>query len=327
MPQHIFPTHLISAHPLAAKIMATAALQHKSPNAYLFTGRATVSKEEFARALAAYFNCQYLLENQGVSCLAAVPGARPMCQNCSWIQAGEHPQAWVPILGEGASGKVPVEKVRKLCDELTKTSRYFRVVIVPDARQEAFHRPAANALLKQIEEPPANCLFIFFAPEEEAVLPTIVSRCQCISLSRPMKELPWIDDSLSTPEWQTRWQLSKADLTHVTRKNISADNLSMSGNLLRLVGHSQELGTKLLELCEDELSAYNAIDLLIATELEQLRHKAVSDADISLYLKRAIDLSETAKRQMDSYVNKKNALEYFAFKLNELKAEYLGGKV
>ena len=39
-----------------------------------------------------------------------------------------------------------------------------------------------NKLLKLIEEPPANTLFIFVAEDEEAILPTILSRTQLIKI-------------------------------------------------------------------------------------------------------------------------------------------------
>ncbi len=44
--------------------------------------------------------------------------------------------------------------------------------------------PAQNALLKTLEEPPANTLIILLSPSKEALLPTILSRCQMIQLTQ-----------------------------------------------------------------------------------------------------------------------------------------------
>jgi DNA polymerase-3 subunit delta' len=53
-----------------------------------------------------------------------------------------------------------------------------------------------NKLLKLIEEPPANTLFIFVAESEEQILPTILSRCQLIKVAAPTNEE--IEESLIT---------------------------------------------------------------------------------------------------------------------------------
>ena len=46
---------------------------------------------------------------------------RVFCQNCRWILEQKHPQAWIMLSSDDTkSGKIPVEKARKLCDELAK---------------------------------------------------------------------------------------------------------------------------------------------------------------------------------------------------------------
>src|SRR5262249_46335007 len=104
------------------------------------------------------------------------------CQNCRWIIKNEHPQAIISLSAEATSksGKIPVEKARSIGEELTKTSPYIRVVVIADADQDSFHRPAANALLKTIEEPRTASIFLLFADAVELVLPTVVSRTQVI---------------------------------------------------------------------------------------------------------------------------------------------------
>lgn len=58
-----------------------------------------------------------------------------------------------------------------------------KVVFIP--RAEALTIPAQNALLKTLEEPPANSILILGSPHEAKLVPTIVSRCQAIYLTAP----------------------------------------------------------------------------------------------------------------------------------------------
>lgn len=58
-----------------------------------------------------------------------------------------------------------------------------RIAFLPDA--ERMTREAQNALLKLLEEPPAGSMLILTATSEHAMLPTIVSRCQVMTLHKP----------------------------------------------------------------------------------------------------------------------------------------------
>ena len=82
---------------------------------------------------------------------------------------------------------ISVEQIRKLQGffGLTASTDYPRIVIV-DHLQD-MNRNAANALLKLLEEPPANALFLLVSQGSGSVLPTIRSRCQLVRFS-PLTE-------------------------------------------------------------------------------------------------------------------------------------------
>ena len=103
------------------------------------------------------------------------PGARA-------ILAGESPEVLV-LTGSGASGDIKIDDVRAVRREVFNTalSAAGRVVLIQGA--DRLNTSSANALLKVIEEPPENVLFILTAPGEAAVLPTIRSRCCAYSLA------------------------------------------------------------------------------------------------------------------------------------------------
>ncbi|MGD9559804.1 MAG: hypothetical protein AB7V55_04260 [Oscillospiraceae bacterium] len=87
------------------------------------------------------------------------------------------------VAGEGKSGMIPVDRIRALRSDvhLSSLGGAGRVVLVRDAHQMA--APAANALLKVLEEPPSEVLFILTARDAALLPPTITSRCALYPLA------------------------------------------------------------------------------------------------------------------------------------------------
>jgi DNA polymerase-3 subunit delta' len=84
-----------------------------------------------------------------------------------------------------ASQQITIGQVRALDDFLhVGTHRHgIRIVLINPA--EAMNRATANALLKSLEEPIANTLFLLTSSEQDRLLPTIRSRCQAIPIPQP----------------------------------------------------------------------------------------------------------------------------------------------
>jgi DNA polymerase-3 subunit delta' len=137
------------------------------PHAYLFSGPAGAPLVDTALALAAALNCQ-----------TAKGDACGECDACAKIIGGIHPDV-VTLVREGAANIVPIESVRNQVIGrigLPPHEADVRVFIVEEAT--AMAPPAANALLKTLEEPPARTLFVLCTTAPEQLLPTIRSRCQ-----------------------------------------------------------------------------------------------------------------------------------------------------
>lgn len=329
----IFDLQLNSRQPLATKLLEAAVRRGRLANAYLLTGRALDDKWLLARQMAAFLNClrvfgnsreQVLLEELPMrrSCLVESPEA--LCQNCDWIVQDSHPQAWFNLSGEKAGQKVPVDKARALVGELQKTSRYFRVVIIPDATEEIFHRPAANALLKSIEQPPAgNCLFFMFATNAEAVLPTIVSRAQTILASRPAALSLWSHaTNKEESDLEATLQAVRAKLVGNARR---AWTPGQPFSPLKAICSGQELLGELTGLLESGALPDSLIDIIADSELEVLRTQALGDdRGAAAYLSAVLVLSENTKEQMEHYVKPATAIESFVYSLNNLRAQHQG---
>ncbi len=142
------------------------------PHAYLFSGPPGAPMYDAAIALASALSCQ---RARGEGC---APDAPARCEACAKIAGGIHPDV-VTLVREGAAQIVPIESVRSQVIArlgLPPHEGEVRVFIVEEAT--AMAPPAANALLKTLEEPPARTLFVLCTTAPEQLLPTIRSRCQ-----------------------------------------------------------------------------------------------------------------------------------------------------
>ena len=114
------------------------------------------------------------------------------CAQCQRIAQGIHPDVRVIGIGTGdedgaARRDIRIEQVRELESflNLTPYEGACKVIIVDGA--ELMNVPAANALLKTLEEPPAESMLLLLTANEDALLPTIRSRCSALYLKPAAK--------------------------------------------------------------------------------------------------------------------------------------------
>jgi DNA polymerase III delta prime subunit len=305
----IFDQSLHSRQSIATRIFDAAVERGRLAHAYLLTGRADDDKWTLSKEIACYLNCQSPEREKAGSCVIRFEGQElppQACANCRWISQDQHPQAFLKLEGEGTkSGRIAVEKARALSDELAKTAQCVRVIVIPDATEGIFHRPAANALLKTIEEPGSQCLFLLFAPAQEEVLTTIVSRCQVVPI-------------LQLRESEQRHDIPAELAEH------SQDLTNLSGATATLPGTIEWLH-RLQDIAGTDIDTSKLIiDTIVNDEVDRLRDSASGDPTLSLYLRKLLTLAETAKNQVDHYVQAKHALEVFALSCRELVHGRLG---
>jgi DNA polymerase III delta' subunit len=108
------------------------------------------------------------------------------CRSCVFAAKGDHPDILV-IKAEEGKAEITVDHARALNAFLALTPHLAdrRVSIIEAAEQ--LNRSAANALLKTLEEPPAESFVLLVSHAPAQLLPTIRSRCQQVHLQKPSR--------------------------------------------------------------------------------------------------------------------------------------------
>lgn len=96
------------------------------------------------------------------------------CAACYQVQRGVHPDLYVM---DGTSKDIGIDDVKELIEEalLFPSAADVRCMVIDGA--DRFTRPAANAFLKTLEEPPKSVRFFLLGEDKSKILPTIRSRC------------------------------------------------------------------------------------------------------------------------------------------------------
>lgn len=137
-------------------------------HAWLFTGPPGSGRSNAAIAFAAALQCEQ--------------GGCGSCHSCHNVTVGSHPDVRVTRTEKLSIG---VDDVRELVrtSALAPVGDRYQVMVIEDA--DRLTEPAANALLKAVEEPNARTIWLLCAPTVEDVLPTIRSRTRLVVLATP----------------------------------------------------------------------------------------------------------------------------------------------
>lgn len=167
-------------HNLVIEQVTRAYERGRLSHSYLFVGPAGVGKRLFAQKLAQALLC----ESEDVERLNACG----VCPNCKRFIAHTHPDYYEIGCPEGKKS-IPIELFvgsddhrgrEGLCYEMSlkPMASNRKIAVIDDCH--LMQSEAANSLLKTLEEPPPNSLIILITDREDAILPTIRSRCQMV---------------------------------------------------------------------------------------------------------------------------------------------------
>ena len=166
----------------AAAARALAAKRGRWPHALLVTGAPGIGKRVLAEWLARALLCESPA-GDGAPC--------GTCASCRYAAAGQHPDQRiiepVDVVDDVAKPVewIVVDRIRALAQWAGLTSHRGGAKAALIAPAERMNAAAANALLKTLEEPPADTYFLLVSHQPGRLPPTIVSRCQRIAAPRP----------------------------------------------------------------------------------------------------------------------------------------------
>jgi DNA polymerase-3 subunit delta' len=197
---------------------ATRRLHH----AWLLAGPKGVGKASFAKTAAR----RVLAEAAGPA--VDLPGIETPDDHpiVRLVEAGSHPDMrWLERLVSEKTGNlkqdIAVDQVRELAEFMGMTAALsaWRVAVIDTV--DELNQSAANALLKILEEPPANTLFFLVSNAPGRLLPTIRSRCRMLHFEA-------LDDDAMASVLEER----APNLSPAQRKEVIAMSFGSAGRAL-----------------------------------------------------------------------------------------------
>jgi DNA polymerase-3 subunit gamma/tau len=247
--------------------------KNRVAHAFVFSGTRGVGKTTVARILSRAMNCEK----------GPTPSPCGECDTCKSIISGS---SFDVQEIDGASNN-SVDDIRDLRENINYSSMggKYRIYVIDEVHM--LSKPAFNALLKTLEEPPKNVIFIFATTEPRKIPDTILSRCQRfdfrrISTERILKQL----EKICTCE---KIGFERQALLLIARKADGSmrDSLSLLDQVYSFCGAKidEKEVRSVLGLVESEI--YTALLNAVADKKPELVVSAVEDV-----LQKGYDLEE-----------------------------------
>ncbi|RGL10469.1 ATP-binding protein [Collinsella tanakaei] len=199
----------LDTQPRVRDFISRAVASGRASHAYLFLGAPGSGKLDAAWALAQALLCERAGEDGDASSTLA-GAACGSCDACVRVARHTHPDVHL-LAPESATGYL-INQTRELLEDVALAPIRARGKVYIIDRAEQLRANTANALLKTLEEPPAGVTFILLGTSAEVILPTIVSRCQCVPFRTvsPVRAAEAVERATGTSPERCRMAVSVA---------------------------------------------------------------------------------------------------------------------
>lgn len=257
---------LVGQDAIATTLINAIEQEHIAP-AYLFTGPRGTGKTSSARILAKSLNC--------IS--SKVPTKKPcgICNICQEVAKGSA----LDVIEIDAASNTGVDNIRELIEraQFAPMQCRYKVYIIDECHM--LSTAAFNALLKTLEEPPEQVIFVLATTDPQKVLPTIISRCQRFDFRR----IP-LDAMVN----------HLRDIANKENINISDDAITLVAQIAQGGLRDAESTLDQLSLSSGQVTLEKVWDLVGAVPEQDLMSLLIAIADNN-----STDVIDISRRLMD----------------------------
>ena len=324
--------HDIIGHEQIKDHFQKAIANNKVSHAYILTGEAGMGRKSLANAFALTLLCE---KGKSEPCME--------CHACKQVLSGNHPD--LIYVEHEKPGSIGVDDIRKQINDTIMVrpySSYYKIYIVDEA--EKMTQQAQNALLKTIEEPPSYAVIILLTTNQDAFLPTILSRCVQLKL-KPLKDFvvkSYLTEHMQIAEADADIYaaFARGNLGRAIALASSEDFNLMRQEVLHLLKHVKdadisELLDYIRKLREDNLDIYECLDFMQLWYRDVLLYKVTKDINLLVFkdeyrsineisqvsgydgLEQILDAIDKARVRLDANVNMDLAMELMLLVMKE----------
>lgn len=270
-----------------------AIANHKISHAYILTGEAGMGRKSIANAFAMTLLCE---KGGSEPCMS--------CHSCKQVMSGNHPD--LIYVTHEKSGSIGVDDVREQINDtimIRPYSSYYKIYIVDEAEKMTVQ--AQNALLKTIEEPPSYAVIILITTNQEAFLPTILSRCVQMKL-KPLKDFTiksYLTQNLHIPEKDADIcaAFARGNLGKAIHLSSSDEFRELFQKVMVLVKNVGTMDISMLLDCIREMKEQNfdigeVLDLMQFWYRDVLMFKVTKDMNLLIFKNEYKMINETGEK-------------------------------
>ena len=297
---------------------------HRISHAYILTGEEGMGRKSIANAFAMTLLCE---KGGSEPCM--------VCHSCKQVLAGGHPD--LIYVTHTKPNSIGVDDIREQINDtvmIRPYSSYFKIYIVDEAEKMTVQ--AQNALLKTIEEPPSYAVIILITTNQDAFLPTILSRCVQLKL-KPLKDFTvksYLTEHLNVPERDAEIcaAFARGNLGKAIYLSSSEEFKELYQQVMQLIRNIGTMDVSALldsirSMKEQNFDIGEILDLLQLWYRDVLMYKVTKDMNLLIFkdeykrinemgqtvgysgLENILNAIDTARARLDANVNMELVME------------------